>query len=95
MKIYNSQLVMGLVYRSTLELLQSTLQVYVTTMAWYREIHVWVPSWLASCVVCCKKQNKKKNQTKKDNRACVLHYCQDKIQERQSKGGFKDTTYKY
>lgn len=58
MKIYNSQLVMGLVYRSTLELLQSTLQVYVTTMAWYREIHVWVPSWLASCVVCCKKTKK-------------------------------------
>lgn len=32
---------------------------------------------------------------KKDNMACVLHYCQDKIQKRQSKGGFKDTTYKY
>ncbi len=49
MKIYNAQLVMGLVYRST-------LQVYIPTMAWYREIHVWVPSWLASCVICCKKK---------------------------------------
>lgn len=56
MKIYNSQLVMSLVYRSTLELLQSTLQVYITTMAWYREIHTLAPSRLASCVICCKKR---------------------------------------
>lgn len=37
MKIYNSQLVMGLVYRSTFELLQSALQ--ITTRTWYKEIH--------------------------------------------------------
>lgn len=78
MKIYNSQLVMSLVYRST-------LQVYITTMAWYREIHVQAPScWLLVLHVA-----------KKDNWACVLHYYPDTIQERQSKGSLKDTTYKY
>lgn len=37
--------------------------------------------------LCCMLQKKQKN--KKDNRACVLHYCQDKIQERQSKEALK------
>lgn len=84
MKIYNSQLVMGLVYRSTLELLQSNLQ--VITMAWYREILVWAPSWLASCAPCvtwCKTTGP------------VYFISQDKIQERENKRCFKDTTYKY
>lgn len=46
------------------------------------------PLCLASSVICCKKKKKK-------DRVCVLHYCQDKIQKRQSTGGLKDTTYKY
>lgn len=85
MKIYNSQLVMSLVYRSTLELLQSTLQVYVTTTAWCRGMHVWAPSRLASCVIRCK------NKTT----GLCTSFVGTNFQERQSKGGLKDTAYKY
>lgn len=72
-KIYNSQLVMSLVYRSTLQ---------ATTMVQRDPWSGRHPLCLASSVICCKK--------KKKDRACLLHYCQDKIQERQSTGGLKD-----
>ncbi len=85
-KIFYSQLVTSLVclvevhFRTT-----STLQVYVTTIAWYRQSHVQAPTWLASCFMC----RRKKQQ------AHVGHWRKDKIQERQSKRGLKDITYKY
>lgn len=71
MKIYNSQLVMSLVYRSTL---QATTMVQRDPWSGRR------PLCLASSVICCEKKD----------RACLLHYFQDKIQERQSTGGLKD-----
>lgn len=52
---------------------ESTSQIYVTIMTLYREICVWGP--LGGLVLYL---------TKKDNRACVLHYRKDTIQERQS-----------
>lgn len=48
MKIYNSQLVMSLICRST-------LQVCVATMVWCRQIHVRAPCCLASWVTRNKK----------------------------------------
>lgn len=50
MKIYNSQLVMGLVFRSTL--LQFTLQVIVATMARCTEIHVCSGSLFGGFLSC-------------------------------------------
>lgn len=60
MKIYNSQLEMSLFCLVEVHLrITSTLQVYVPTIAWYRQIHEWAPSQLASCVTCCKEKEKR------------------------------------
>lgn len=78
MKIDNSQLVLF------------TGPPYRSTLASWQSKETSVDCMGALLVgfLCCMLQ-----KNKKDNRACVLHYCQER--ERESKRGFKDTTYKY